>query len=294
MKKQIKHKQSKPASRRSAARYDKGEEKRPPKESMKAAAPISLPNEAIAPSPDLIYGRNAVREALKNGRSINKVIVAENAHGGSLQEIISLARKNHVVVNTLNRKKLDLLTGTQHHQGIAAYTAPIDYADLDDVLIKAERLGRAPFLIMLDEIEDPQNLGAIIRTADAAGADAVLIPKRRSCPLSSTVSMISAGAVEYMPVVRVNSLLMTLEKLKKNGFWVTGAESSGTMPYYEADLKGPLVLVIGSEGKGISQQVQKACDFLVRIPMCGRVNSLNASNAAAILMYEALKQRSGK
>lgn len=246
------------------------------------------------PSPDLIFGRNAVREALKNERSLNKILVAESAHGGSLQEIISMARKTNLVINTVERKKLDLVTGTSHHQGIAAYTAPVPYAELDTVLAELGASNTVPFFVLLDEIEDPQNLGAIIRTADAAGAHAVIIPKRRSCPLSSTVAMTSAGAIEYVPVIRVNSLLATINSLKKQGFWVTGAEAEAQQNYYQADLKGPLLLVIGSEGKGISLQIQKACDFLVKIPMQGKVNSLNASNAAAILMYEAARQRGDK
>lgn len=242
-------------------------------------------------SPDILTGRNAVREALKNDRPINKLLIAENAHGGSMQEIIYMARQKKVIIQTVSQNKLDSLSGTNHNQGILAYTPPVDYADLDDILQSIEQKDEMPFLIILDELEDPHNLGAILRTADAVGAHGVVIPKRRSCPLSSTVAKTSAGAIEYVPVARVNNIVQTLNKLKKNGFWITGADMSSDTLYYDADLKGPLALVIGSEGSGISQLVRQSCDFLVKIPMYGQVNSLNASNAAAVLMYEVLKQR---
>lgn len=242
-------------------------------------------------SPDILIGRNAVREALKNDRTINKLLVAENAHGGSLQEIIGMARKNKIIVQTVSQNKLDLLSAGGRNQGILAYTPPVDYAELEDVLEKVKQSGEVPFFVLLDELEDPHNLGAILRTADAAGVHGIIISKRRSCPLSSTVAKTSAGAVEYVPVMRVNNVNQTLTRLQEEGFWAVGAEAAGETFYYEADLTGPLVLVIGSEGKGISNLVSKNCDFLVKIPMHGRVNSLNASNAAAIMMYEAVKQR---
>lgn len=241
-------------------------------------------------SEDLISGRNAVREALKSGRQINKILVAQNAHGGSLHEIISLARKRKIIVHAVSQSKLDTLSGG-HNQGIAAYTPPVDYADLDDVLSDVKEKNEVPFFILLDELEDPHNLGAVLRTADAAGVHGVIISKRRSCPLSSTVAKISAGAIEYVPVIRVNNVVQTINKLKEESFWIAGADAAGDTFYYDADFKGPLLLIVGSEGKGISPLVRKSCDFLVKIPMRGKINSLNASNAAAILMYEAAKQR---
>lgn len=242
-------------------------------------------------SEDILLGRNAVREAIKSGRSINRILIAEGSHGGSISEIINLAKERHLVLQSISTDKLDTLCGGQRHQGIAAYAAPVDYVELDDILNLAKDRGEDPFLILLDELEDPHNLGAILRTADAVGAHGILIPKHRSCPLSSVVAKTSAGAVEYVPVARIGNVAQTLEGLKKQGLWVAGADMDGTENYYEANLTGPIVLVIGSEGHGVSRLTKEACDFIVKIPMCGKVNSLNASNAAAILAYEILKQR---
>lgn len=240
---------------------------------------------------DILLGRNAVREAIKSGRSINRILIAEGSHGGSISEIINLAKERHLVLQSISTDKLDMLCGGQRHQGVAAYAAPVDYVELDDILNLAKDRGEDPFLILLDELEDPHNLGAILRTADAVGAHGILIPKHRSCPLSSVVAKTSAGAVEYVPVARIGNVSQTLENLKKQGLWVAGADMDGTENYYEANLTGPIVLVIGSEGHGVSRLTKEACDFVVKIPMRGRVNSLNASNAAAILAYEILKQR---
>ena len=242
-------------------------------------------------SEDILLGRNAVREAIKSGRSINRILIAEGSHGGSISEIINLAKERHLVLQSISTDKLDTLCGGQRHQGIAAYAAPVDYVELDDILNLAKDRGEDPFLILLDELEDPHNLGAILRTADAVGAHGILIPKHRSCPLSSVVAKTSAGAVEYVPVARIGHVAQTLEGLKKQGLWVAGADMDGTENYYEANLTGPIVLVIGSEGHGVSRLTKEACDFIVKIPMRGKVNSLNASNAAAILAYEILKQR---
>ena len=242
-------------------------------------------------SEDILLGRNAVREAIKSGRSINRILIAEGSHGGSISEIINLAKERHLVLQSISTDKLDTLCGGQRHQGIAAYAAPVDYVELDDILNLAKDRGEDPFLILLDELEDPHNLGAILRTADAVGAHGILIPKHRSCPLSSVVAKTSAGAVEYVPVARIGNVAQTLEGLKKQGLWVAGADMDGTENYYEANLTGPIVLVIGSEGHGVSRLTKEACDFIVKIPMRGKVNSLNASNAAAILAYEILKQR---
>lgn len=242
-------------------------------------------------SEDILLGRNAVREAIKSGRSINRILIAEGSHGGSISEIINLSKERHLVLQSISTDKLDTLCGGQRHQGIAAYAAPVDYVELDDILNLAKDRGEDPFLILLDELEDPHNLGAILRTADAVGAHGILIPKHRSCPLSSVVAKTSAGAVEYVPVARIGNVAQTLEGLKKQGLWVAGADMDGTENYYEANLTGPIVLVIGSEGHGVSRLTKEACDFIVKIPMRGKVNSLNASNAAAILAYEILKQR---
>ena len=242
-------------------------------------------------SEDLLLGRNAVREALKSGRSINRILIAEGSHGGSISEIINLAKERHLILQSISTDRLDALCGGQRHQGIVAYAAPVDYVELDDILNLAKDRGEDPFIILLDELEDPHNLGAILRTADAVGAHGILIPKHRSCPLSSIVAKTSAGAVEYVPVARIGNVVQTLDELKKQGLWVAGADMDGKENYYEANLTGPIVLVIGSEGRGISRLTKEACDFVVKIPMRGKVNSLNASNAAAILAYEILKQR---
>lgn len=240
---------------------------------------------------DILLGRNAVREALKSGRSINRILIADSAHGGSMPEIITLAKERHIIVQNISTEKLDQICGGQRHQGIAAYAAPVDYVELDDILNLAKERNEDPFIILLDELEDPHNLGAILRTADAVGAHGILIPKHRSCPLSSVVAKTSAGALEYVPVARIGNVAQTLDELKQKGLWIAGADMDGKENYYEANMTGPLVLVIGSEGRGVSRLTKNACDFIVKIPMCGKVNSLNASNAAAILAYEVLKQR---
>ncbi|MBR1885197.1 MAG: 23S rRNA (guanosine(2251)-2'-O)-methyltransferase RlmB, partial [Schwartzia sp.] len=180
------------------------------------------------------------------------------------------------------------------HQGVLAYTSPVDYTPFDEILRLARQKSDVPFLLLLDELEDPHNLGAILRTADAVGVDGVLIPKRRSCPLSATVAKTSAGAVEYVPVARIGNVAQTLNELKREGFWVVGADMDGTADYFTADLTGAVVLVVGSEGHGISRLVRETCDLLVRIPMLGKINSLNVSVAGAVLMYEVLRQRREK
>lgn len=242
-------------------------------------------------SAEVVVGRNSVMEALKSGRSVNKVLVAKGEKQGSIKEIIALARSSGLVVQEVEAGKLNELSGGMRHQGIAALAAPVDYVEIEDILAKAAGMGEAPFLVLLDELEDPHNLGAILRTADASGVHGVLIPKRRSCPLSATVAKTSAGAVEYVPVARIGNISQTLKSLKKAGLWVVGADMSGDREYYEADLTGPMVVVIGSEGKGLSRLTREHCDFLVRIPMRGRINSLNASVACSLLLYESLRQR---
>lgn len=240
---------------------------------------------------DVLVGRNAVTEALKSGRGINKLWIASGDREGSVAEIAALAKERGIVVQYVERAKIEALAGGHRHQGVLAYVAPVPYAELEDILKAAEAKGEAPFLVLLDELEDPHNLGALLRTADATGVHGILIPKRRSVSLNATVAKTSAGAVEYVPVARIGNIAQTLKKLKEKGFWVAGADMDGKKAYYEADLTGPLVLVVGSEGKGMSRLTKEACDFIVRMPMVGRINSLNASVAGSILMYESMRQR---
>lgn len=239
---------------------------------------------------DLIVGRNAVSEALRGQRSINKIMVQEGAHGGSLGEILSLARSKNVTVETVKAEKLDKLAGGVRHQGVAALAAPIAFQTLDDVFARATSKGEEPFILLLDELQDPQNVGALIRSADAAGVHGVLLPRRRSCPLNAVVAKISAGAVEYVPIVQIGNIAQTMEELKQRGCWVVGADMDG-VDYYAANMTGAIVLVIGAEGKGIGRLVKQKCDDIVSIPMNGGVNSLNASAAGAVLMYEVVRQR---
>ncbi len=240
---------------------------------------------------DVLVGRNAVTEALKSGRGINKLWIASGDREGSVAEIAALAKERGIVVQYVERAKIEALAGGHRHQGVLAYVAPVPYAELDDILKAAEEKGEAPFLVLLDELEDPHNLGALLRTADATGVHGILIPKRRSVSLNATVAKTSAGAVEYVPVARIGNIAQTLKKLKEKGFWVAGADMDGEKAYYEADLTGPLVLVVGSEGRGMSRLTKEACDFIVSMPMVGRINSLNASVAGSILMYESMRQR---
>jgi len=240
---------------------------------------------------DIIAGRNAVREALKNAHALSKLFVQEGAEGGSLGEIENLARKAGCLIEYVKKNKLEELAQGIRHQGVVAVAAPVAFSTLGDALAKAKAQGVEPLLLLLDELQDPQNVGALIRTADAAGVHGVLLPQRRSCPLYAVVAKISAGAVEYVPVIKIGNISQTLQELKKQGFWVVGADMDGE-PYYQAKLTGPLVVVIGAEGKGLGRLVKENCDMIVSLPMAGRVNSLNASAAGAVLLYEVVKQRS--
>jgi 23S rRNA (guanosine2251-2'-O)-methyltransferase len=255
--------------------------------SAPAAEPVSLPE-------DVVVGRNAVTEALKSGRAVNRLLVAEGDGQGSIREIVRLARESGAIVETVARSKIEAAARGFRHQGVLAYTSPVDYMPLDELLEAARAKSDAPFLLLLDELEDPHNLGAILRTADAVGVDGVLIPRRRSCPLSATVAKTSAGAVEYVPVARIGNIAQTIKALKDEGFWIIGADMDGTTDYFDADLTGATVLVVGSEGRGISRIVRDNCDILVKIPMLGKINSLNVSVAGAVLMYESLRQRRKK
>lgn len=240
---------------------------------------------------DVLIGRNAVTEALRAGRGINKILLADGDREGQVSEIVALAKERGIVLQFVDRGKIESVAGGLRHQGVLAYVAPVAYAELEDILAKAEAAGEPPFLLLLDELEDPHNLGALLRTADATGVHGVLIPKRRSVPLTATVAKTSAGAVEYVPVARIGNISQTLKALKEKGFWVAGADMDGKQNYYEADLTGPLVLVVGSEGKGMGRLTKEQCDFIVKMPMVGKINSLNASVAGSILMYESMRQR---
>ena len=239
----------------------------------------------------LIIGRNSVTEALKAGRSITKIYVASGNETKPLQRIRDLAAQADILVEETPLKVLNRLAPDNRHQGVVAFAKAVEYADLTDVLIAADEKGKVPFLVLLDGLEDVHNVGAIIRTAECAGADAVLLPKRRSAPINETVGKTSAGAIEYLPLVQIGNISQTLKQRKKRGFWVIGADMEGETDYFHSSLTDPVVLVIGSEGRGISHLVKETCDVLVQIPMFGHVNSLNASVAAALLMYEVVRQR---
>ena len=250
----------------------------------------SAPLDVVELPEDMVAGRNAVMEALKGSRSVNKLMIANGSTEGSIKEIIAVAKEKGVNIQYWDRSKLDSIARGIRHQGVLAQVAPVQYAELEDILQVAKDRNEPPFIVLLDELEDPHNLGAILRTADAAGVHGVLIPKHRSCPLSATVAKTSAGAVEHVPVARVGNLVQTIKKLKQEGLWVAAADMDGK-DYYDTDLTGPLLLIIGSEGQGVGRLVKEQCDFVVRIPMVGKINSLNASVAGSILMYEAMRQR---
>ena len=239
----------------------------------------------------LIEGRNAVTEALRAGTPIDKIFIARGETDKTLGHIASTARAAGVVVVEADRRKLDYMSATKAHQGVIALAAVREYASVEDILSAARERGEAPLLVVCDEISDPHNLGAIIRTAECAGAHGVIIPKRRSVGLTAVVGKASAGALEYLPVARVSNLVSTIRDLQKAGVWVFGTAADGDTGLYAADLKGPAAIVIGNEGEGMSRLVSEACDFKVSIPMHGCISSLNASNAAAILLYEAVRQR---
>ncbi|MGN0621439.1 MAG: 23S rRNA (guanosine(2251)-2'-O)-methyltransferase RlmB [Porcipelethomonas sp.] len=240
---------------------------------------------------NIICGRNPVLEALRSGAAVDTVYV--NGQGGILGKIRSMARESGAVIKEVNNQKLDQLSGGRAHQGVAAVAACGEYVSLEDILAVSEKKGTNPFIIICDEIEDPHNLGAIIRTAEAAGADGIIIPKRRSASLNATVFKTSAGAASWLPVARVSNLAAAVDELKKRGVWIYGTDASGD-DYDGADLKGSIALVIGSEGFGMGRLIKEKCDFLLKLPMNGKITSLNASVAAGIFMYEAVRQRNKK
>lgn len=238
-----------------------------------------------------LEGRNALQEALKSGRTIDKVFITDGQTDRGLQRLAALAKEAGAVVVPVDRRKLDAMSFTHAHQGIIAQAAARDYCSIDEILAEAESRGEAPLLVLCDDLSDPHNLGAIMRSAECAGAHGIIIPKRRSVGLTATVAKASAGAVEYMKVARVANLNSAIAELKEKGVWVFGTAAEGSVPMYRADLRGPAAIVIGNEGDGISPLVRKNCDMLLSIPMRGKISSLNASAAASILLYEALRQR---
>lgn len=239
---------------------------------------------------EFIIGKNPIIEALKSGRPINKIWIAEGSRG-SVQKVIQFAKERDVLIQYVPRKKLDQLGAGDNHQGVVASVAAYSYANIDDLFAVAEAKGEQPFFLLLDELEDPHNLGSILRTADATGVHGVIIPKRRAVGLTQAVAKASTGAIEHVPVARVTNLARMMDELKKRGVWLIGTDANGEEDYRDADYSMPLALVIGSEGKGLSRLVKEKCDFLIRIPMIGHVSSLNASVAAGLLMYEVLRRR---
>ncbi len=240
---------------------------------------------------ETIEGRNPVFEALRAGTPMEKILVSETAQRGTVSKIVSLAKEKKIPVQFVKPQKVDAASQTEANQGVVAICSAAEYATVEDILAVAERKGVPPFVIIADEITDPHNLGAIIRTANAAGAHGVIISKHRCAGVNAVVAKTSAGAVSFTPVAKVNNLARTIDELKQRGLWVTGADMAGEQDIYHADLRGPVALVVGSEGKGISRLVREKCDFLVKIPMLGEINSLNASVAAAVVMYEIVRQR---
>lgn len=239
---------------------------------------------------NLIEGRNPVLEALKSGREIDKIFIQKGANEGSIRQIIAIAREKNLLIKEVDKIKLDNLSVTHNHQGVIASAALYKYYEIEEILQIAKEKNEEPFIIILDEITDNNNLGSILRSADAAGVHGVVIPKRRSVALTPVVAKTSAGAIEYVPVAKVTNLNQTIEYLKKQGLWIVGADMRGDV-YYQKDLTGPIALVIGSEGEGIARLVKENCDFLVKIPMSGKISSLNAGVSAGIIAYDIVRQR---
>jgi len=238
----------------------------------------------------IIEGRNAIIEAFRSGRSVDKLFIQEHTKEASMNTLIREAKKTKTLIKYVPKERLDQISETGHHQGAVAFVAAYNYAEIDDLFAKSEEKGESPFFIILDEIEDPHNLGAIIRTANLAGAHGVIVPKNRACGLTATVVKASAGAINYTPIVKVTNIAQTIESLKERGMWFVCADMDGeTM--YDIDLKGSIGLVIGNEGKGVSRLVKEKCDFVARIPMNGDIDSLNASVATGVLAYEIVRQR---
>lgn len=238
-----------------------------------------------------IEGRNPVIEALTSGENIEKIYIQKGNVQGSAQKIINLARKKKIQVTEVDKNKLNAIAETDSHQGVIALVSPIEYVSVDDIIKRAEDKGEQPFIVILDEIEDPHNLGSVIRSANAFGAHGVIIPKHRSASVTATAVKTSAGACFYTPVAKVTNLVNTMKELKKMGIWITGADMGGEKDIYSADFTGPIAIVIGNEGSGITRLVREECDFIVNIPMVGEIESLNASVSASIFMYKVSEVR---
>lgn len=238
-----------------------------------------------------IEGRNAVTELLKSDKTVNKLMIQKGERQGSINEIIKLAKNKKIIITEVDKNKLDQLSETKHHQGVIAFVSPIEYKELDDIFELAKERNEAPFILIADEIEDPHNLGALIRSAECAGCHGVIIPKRRAVAVTEVVAKTSVGATEYVPIVRVNNINETIRKLKDRGVWIVGTDGSAKVTYYDQDMTGSIAIIIGSEGRGMNKLTMENCDFLVKIPMMGKITSLNASVSGGIVLFEALKQR---
>lgn len=240
---------------------------------------------------DQVEGRNSVIELLESGRDINKIYISEGEKHGSISRIIAIAKERKIVIAEISKTKLNQMAQTENNQGVIAIVPPFAYCKIEDILEEAKKKNEAPFILILDGIEDPHNLGSIIRTAETAGVHGIIIPKRRAASVNSTVSKVSAGAVEHMKIARVNNINETIGYLKDNGVWIYGTDMHTNKYYYDEDYKGSVAIVIGSEGFGMNRLVKENCDFLIKIPMKGKITSLNASVSAGIVMYEVVKQR---
>lgn len=240
---------------------------------------------------DQIEGRNSVLELLESGKDINKIYVTRGEKHGSINKILAIARERKIIVVEKDKRQMDEMAQEENYQGVIAIVPPFEYVEIEDILNTAKERNEDPFVLILDGIEDPHNLGSIIRTAETAGVHGIIIPKRRAASVNSTVNKASAGAVEHMKIARVTNISDSIEELKQVGLWICGTDISAEKYYYNQDLTGPLGIVIGNEGKGISEKVKKNCDFNVKIPMKGKVTSLNASVSTGIIIYEAVKQR---
>ena len=238
-----------------------------------------------------IEGRNAVTELLKSDKTVNKLMVQKGERQGSINEIIKLAKNKKIIITEVDKNKLDQLSETKHHQGVIAFVSPIEYKELDDIFELAKERNEAPFILIADEIEDPHNLGALIRSAECAGCHGVIIPKRRAVAVTEVVAKTSVGATEYVPIVRVNNINETNRELKDRVVWIDGTDGSAKVTYYDQDMTGSIAIIIGSEGRGMNKLTMENCDFLVKIPMMGKITSLNASVSGGIVLFEALKQR---
>ena len=273
---------------RERKQQDQKFQERKPREKKPQSQPERL-QESDETTSEMIAGKNPVLEALRSGREINKLWIAEGVKKSGVQELIELAKERGVLVQFVPKQKIDKLA--ENHQGIVASVAAYNYAELDDLFNAAQSKNEDPFFIILDELEDPHNLGSIMRTADAIGAHGIIIPKRRAVGLTAVVAKASTGAIEHVPVVRVTNLAQTVDELKDRGVWIAGTDAKGSQDYRKMDATLPLALIIGSEGKGMSRLLKEKCDFLYHLPMVGHVTSLNASVAASILMYEVYRKR---